>query len=125
MKKESSVPDGGIVLVMNAGEDAGHQIARDLLRDGYRVAVTSRHATQLIRIIHGHSTKRVMAVAADTSDRRQVEELVRRVESRFGCPIDAVVCATGMNGGETGGRNDILTIVPKRASRKDALDIAS
>jgi NAD(P)-dependent dehydrogenase (short-subunit alcohol dehydrogenase family) len=87
-----------VVLVTNAAGDAGYQIALDFLRNGYRVAVTSRHTTQLTRIVDGHSRDRVIAVAADTSDRRQISELVRRVESRFGRPIDAVVSVPSVIG---------------------------
>jgi NAD(P)-dependent dehydrogenase (short-subunit alcohol dehydrogenase family) len=124
VKNESSISTGEVVLVVNAGEDAGHQIASALLHDGYRVAVTGRHATQLSRIVHGHSTERVMAVAADTEDRRQVEELLRRVERRFGRPIDAVICATCVAGDYLHGHHGALAIAPERNRGVDAFELA-
>lgn len=85
--------DDRVALVMNAGTDAGFRITRRLLQAGYRVAVTGRHVTQLTRIIQGHSPTRVLAIAADPTDRTQVAKLVNRVESGFGRRIDLVVQA--------------------------------
>jgi NAD(P)-dependent dehydrogenase (short-subunit alcohol dehydrogenase family) len=82
-----------VALVLNAGTDAGFRTARELLRAGCRVAVTGRNVTHLTRIIHGHSATRVLAIAADPTDRTQVSKLVKRVETGFGRRIDLVVRA--------------------------------
>jgi spore germination protein YaaH len=92
-RKQSSATNDEVALVTNAGTDAGYQIAKALLRAGYRVAVTSRYATQLTRILHGYGPTRVIAIAADTADEAQLAELVARVESGFGAPIDLAICA--------------------------------
>jgi len=82
-----------VALVMNAGTDAGSRRVGELLRDGYRVAVTGRHVTHLTRAIRGQSAARVLAIAADPADRSQVAKLVNKVESEFGRRIVLVVHA--------------------------------
>jgi NAD(P)-dependent dehydrogenase (short-subunit alcohol dehydrogenase family) len=82
-----------VALVMNAGTDAGSRRVRELLRYGYRVAVTGRHVTHLARAIQGHSATRVLAIAADPTDRSQITRLVNKVESEFGRRIVLVVRA--------------------------------
>jgi NAD(P)-dependent dehydrogenase (short-subunit alcohol dehydrogenase family) len=73
-----------IVLVLNAGTEAGSRLARKLLRDGHCVAVSSRHATDLVPIMHGHPSSRVLAVAADPDDPAQLTRLIARVRDYFG-----------------------------------------
>jgi NAD(P)-dependent dehydrogenase (short-subunit alcohol dehydrogenase family) len=84
MIREASRPAGKVVLVLNAGTEAGARLSRQLLRDGYRVAVSSRHATDLPRIMHGHPASRVLAVAADPDDPAQLTRLLARVRNYFG-----------------------------------------
>ncbi|HTI74164.1 MAG TPA: hypothetical protein VL634_04155 [Mycobacterium sp.] len=72
------------VLVLNAGTEAGQQLARKLLRDGHRVAISSRHATDLVPIMHGYPSSRVLAVAADPDDPAQLARLQARVRDYFG-----------------------------------------
>ena len=83
-----------VVLVTNAGTDAGFQITRELLTAGHRVVVTSRHTTDLTRIMHGYGPERVLAIAADTADREQVTRLIARAENHFG-RVDSVIRADG------------------------------
>ena len=73
-----------IVLVLEAGSEAGARLARKLLRDGHRVAVTSRHASDLVGIMHGYPSDRVLAVAADPDDPAQRARLLARVRDYFG-----------------------------------------
>jgi NADP-dependent 3-hydroxy acid dehydrogenase YdfG len=75
---------GDVALVVDAGTDAGYELARELLGAGYRVAVTSRHATELARVVHGYSSSRVLAMAADIGDPAQFQRLIRRIQDRFG-----------------------------------------
>jgi hypothetical protein len=78
---------GDVALVVNEGTDAGYELARELLRMGYRVAVTGRHATELARIMHGYSASRVLALVADISDPAQFQRVIRRIRNQF-CTID-------------------------------------
>lgn len=95
MFHEASFTAGKVVLVLNAGTEAGTRLARNLLRDGYRVAISSRHAAELPRIMHGHPSSRVLAVAADTEDPAQLRRLTARVRDYFG--VDRLYTVTSPN----------------------------
>ena len=73
-----------IVLVLDAGTEKGSRLARKLLRDGYCVAISSRYATDLVPIMHGYPSSRVLAVAADPDDPVQLSQLHARVRGYFG-----------------------------------------
>ena len=81
---EASSAAGEVVLVLNAGTDAGTRLARRLLCDGYRVAVSGLHATDLAPIMHGYPSSRVLAVAADRDDPVQLSRSIARVRDYFG-----------------------------------------
>jgi short-subunit dehydrogenase involved in D-alanine esterification of teichoic acids len=84
MIHEASSAAGEVILVLEAGTEAGARLARKLLCDGYRVAISSRHATDLAPIMHGYPSSRVLAVAADPDDPVQRSRLVARVRDYFG-----------------------------------------
>ena len=73
-----------VVVILNAGTDAGRRLASHLLCDGYRVAISGRHATQLTKIMHGYPSSQVFAVAADPDDPVQLARLHARVSEHFG-----------------------------------------
>jgi NAD(P)-dependent dehydrogenase (short-subunit alcohol dehydrogenase family) len=79
-----------VVIVTNADCDSGHRCALHELARGRRVVVTARHASDLVRILPGHSASRVFAVAADFEDPRQRDRLVDRVIARFG-DVDEII----------------------------------
>jgi NAD(P)-dependent dehydrogenase (short-subunit alcohol dehydrogenase family) len=99
MANEAHLPhrpaDDRVVLITHAGSDVGYRLARELLRSGCRVAVTSRHTTDLTRILHGYNGNQVFAVAAITDDQRQYEQLLRRVRGRFGHVDSMIDAVTG------------------------------
>jgi NAD(P)-dependent dehydrogenase (short-subunit alcohol dehydrogenase family) len=76
-------------LVLHAGSDRGYRLARDLLRAGCRVAVTSRYATDIARILHGYPAEQVLAIAAEES---QLNQVTNRVEGRWGS-VNAIIDA--------------------------------
>jgi NAD(P)-dependent dehydrogenase (short-subunit alcohol dehydrogenase family) len=84
MIHETSPTAGEVVVVLNAGSEAGRRLAGKLLCDGYRVAISSRHATDLARIMHGYPASRVLAVAADPDDPNQLSRLLARARDYFG-----------------------------------------
>jgi NAD(P)-dependent dehydrogenase (short-subunit alcohol dehydrogenase family) len=84
MAHETSHVASKVVLILDAGTDAGCRIARDLLRDGHRVAISGRHPAELARIMHGYPSSRVLAIAADTEDPTQLRRLLARVRDYFG-----------------------------------------
>lgn len=79
-----------VAVVLDAGTDAGCAAARRLLADGHRVVVTGRKAGALVGITHGYSADQVYAVAADTEDRQQLDELLARAHARLG-RVDMIV----------------------------------
>jgi NADP-dependent 3-hydroxy acid dehydrogenase YdfG len=84
-----------VFVVTDAGTDAASRTARDLLREGHRVVVTDRLATQLVRIVHGYDADHVLAIAADPADQAQMRRVLARAESRFGS-VDLVI-STGLS----------------------------
>ncbi|WP_148222436.1 SDR family NAD(P)-dependent oxidoreductase [Rhodococcus opacus] len=82
----------GVVVVTAAGSEQGSRTAQELLDSGWCVAVTARTVAELARIMPGMSGHRLLAVAADPGDPRQVEQLLDRVLARFG-GIDSVLGA--------------------------------
>jgi NADP-dependent 3-hydroxy acid dehydrogenase YdfG len=81
-----------VVLVLDGDTDAGFTLARNLLADGCRVVVTARQAGQLVRVMHGYPAERVLALAADTTNRDQWSRVVERTMQRFG-RLDTVIRA--------------------------------
>lgn len=92
MNRETSFTATTVVLVLDGDTDAGYRLARKLLADGRRVAVTARHPGDVVRVLHGYPADRVMAIAGDTTDQRQWRRITERVMDRFG-RIDTVVRA--------------------------------
>ena len=84
-----------VVLITHAGSDVGYRLARELLRSGSRVAVTSPRTTDLTRILHGYDGNQVFAVAANMEDQRQYEQLLRRIRDRFGHVDSMIDAVTG------------------------------
>lgn len=89
---DNSAPD--VVVVLNADDPSGREIVRILVRNGHRVVVCGRHATDLTRMLHGYGADQVMAIAADASDPRQLRELCRRATDRFGT-VTTILDAAG------------------------------
>ena len=64
----SDTPSDAVVLLTNAGCDAGCRRARELLSRGHRVVVTARHTSRLTRILLNQNPNQVWAIAADLSE---------------------------------------------------------
>jgi NAD(P)-dependent dehydrogenase (short-subunit alcohol dehydrogenase family) len=84
------------VLITGGSRGLGLLVARELAREGARVAITARDASTLARAredLAGHGAP-VLAIPCDVTDRESVERLVRETTQRLG-PIDAVVNNAG------------------------------
>ncbi|TQC50423.1 SDR family NAD(P)-dependent oxidoreductase [Rhodococcus sp. WS4] len=92
MMRTEKISARGVVVVTAAGSEQGRRTAQELLDSGWCVAVTARTVAELARIMPGMSGHRLLAVAADPGDPRQVERLLDRVLGRFG-RIDSVLGA--------------------------------
>ncbi|MGC7229108.1 SDR family NAD(P)-dependent oxidoreductase, partial [Mycobacteroides abscessus] len=77
-------PDQDVVVVLNADAPHGRQVVQILVRNGHRVVICARHASDPTKMLHGYDADRVMATAADTTAPRQLRELCRRATDRFG-----------------------------------------
>ncbi|WP_100521006.1 SDR family NAD(P)-dependent oxidoreductase [Mycobacteroides abscessus] len=77
-------PDQDVVVVLNADAPNGRQVVQILVRNGHRVVICARHASDLTKMLHGYDADRVMAIAADATDPRQLREVCRRATDRFG-----------------------------------------
>ncbi|HKA61790.1 MAG TPA: SDR family NAD(P)-dependent oxidoreductase, partial [Methylomirabilota bacterium] len=84
------------VLITGGSRGLGLLVARELTREGARVAITARDTGTLTRAredLAGQGTT-VLALPCDVTDREAVERLVREITQRLG-PIDAVVNNAG------------------------------
>jgi short-subunit dehydrogenase involved in D-alanine esterification of teichoic acids len=103
MDRETADTTTTVVLVLDGDTDAGYRMARTLLADGCRVAVTGRHPDGVVRVMHGYPADRVLVIAADMTDRRQWNRVAEAVRDRFG-RLDTVIRAEDTGASEaTGG----------------------
>jgi NAD(P)-dependent dehydrogenase (short-subunit alcohol dehydrogenase family) len=117
MDRETADTTTTVVLVLDGDTDAGYRMARTLLADGCRVAVTGRHPDRVVRVMHGHSADRVLAIAADVTDQRQWNRVTQLVRDRFG-RIDTVIRAEDTGASEaTGGTTALRAVSSETAVR--------
>jgi NAD(P)-dependent dehydrogenase (short-subunit alcohol dehydrogenase family) len=85
-----------VALVTGGGRGIGQAIAGRLLADGLSVAITGRDGGRLEKA-RRELGERVLALPADVSDRRAVQQVVDRVLQQFG-RIDVLVNNAGVGG---------------------------
>src|SRR5437763_4724118 len=84
-------------LVTGGGSGIGLAVARALLDEGARVAITGRDEAKLRRAADSlNAGERLFFHPADLADAEQVRVLVKRLSERFG-PVDLLVNNAGMN----------------------------
>ncbi len=106
---------GPVVLVFEAGSESGSDLIRVLLAVGCRIVATDRYATDLAGTSSGYPADRVYLVAADPTDPRQLERLIRRACGRFGslhCAVAPGVATRASGLGFSPSRNE-----PRRQHR--------
>src|SRR5215218_9537374 len=89
--------DGQIALVTGGGRGIGANVARKLTAAGMRVAVSARTEEQVRAVADEIGG---LAVTADVSDERSVNEMVERTERELG-PIDLLAANAGVTLRET------------------------
>ena len=104
MKEVKTLPNldfdlsGRIAIVTGGSSGIGHEIAKTLARKGARVAISNRRkeegerAARAITEMGGEA----LAVPADVSQKKSVEEMVQKVLKQFG-RIDILVNSAGIN----------------------------
>jgi 3-oxoacyl-[acyl-carrier protein] reductase len=88
---------GKSALVAASSQGLGKAIARQLSREGVRVAICARGEAQLIKTkqeIEKTTGGKIIASVADVTDRNQVKNLVQQVVGKWGT-IDILVCNAG------------------------------
>ncbi|MDQ6742340.1 MAG: SDR family oxidoreductase [Candidatus Dormibacteraeota bacterium] len=89
--------EGQVAVVTGGSRGLGLLVARELARQGCRVAICARHSDELekaARILRTEGLE-ALTVPCDVSDRAQVEEMVRRVTDELG-PVDVLVNNAGI-----------------------------
>ena len=88
-------------IVTGAGSGVGQAVALRLAREGWNVALVSRHPEPLQQTIRtagdAATAARMLAAPCDVADPAHVEQMARTVEQRFGGAIAALVAAAGIN----------------------------
>ena len=87
--------DGRVVVVTGASRGIGAEIARQLAKDGVRVALLSRNKKALNKLVKqiGHSA---LAIECDVTDTLSVAGAAARVREAFGSAPDIVVNNAGV-----------------------------
>jgi NAD(P)-dependent dehydrogenase (short-subunit alcohol dehydrogenase family) len=83
---------GRVALVTGGSRGLGFLLARELAREGCRVAICARHPEQLeeaARLL-GAEGLEALTLTCDVSDRSQVEDMLGRVRAELG-PVDVLV----------------------------------
>lgn len=85
----------GIALVTGASRGIGFETARDLIKRGWRVAITARGAEALATAAEKLGSEHVLAVPCDTADHKSVADAVAKVTAELG-PIEALINNAGV-----------------------------
>jgi NAD(P)-dependent dehydrogenase (short-subunit alcohol dehydrogenase family) len=86
-----------VVLVTGGSRGLGLVLARELLREGARVAICARDEGELARArqeLEASGTE-VLALTCDVTERDQVEEMLAQVRERLG-PVDVLINNAGI-----------------------------
>src|SRR5215216_4248280 len=81
-----------VVLITGGSRGLGLVIARDMLRQGAKVAICARDGAELERAFNdlGQDHRHVLTVPCDVTDREQVHAMVGLVQQHFGA-IDVLI----------------------------------
>jgi NAD(P)-dependent dehydrogenase (short-subunit alcohol dehydrogenase family) len=88
--------NGRVVLITGGSRGLGLVLARELARQGARLAICARDEAELGRAYEDLNWRaRTLALPCDVTDRGQVEEMVRAVQAHYG-QIDVLINNAGV-----------------------------
>lgn len=90
-----------VVLITGASSGIGEATARKLVAEGHKVVVTARRENKLKELAAELPDHSVLAVAADASDRLELENVVNAAVDRFG-RLDVVFANAGTGASQPG-----------------------
>src|SRR4051812_14153728 len=88
---------GRVALVCGSSSGLGRAIAKVFAEEGCRVAINGRDDARLKqaqKVVNGSGDREVEAFKADVSNKQEAEDLVGRVQKRFGS-VDILICNAG------------------------------
>lgn len=88
-------PADGLAWVTGASSGIGRQVALDLARAGWTVAVTARRAEALESLAAEAPAGRILVAAADVTDEKALGAAVHEVQARTGRPIALALLNAG------------------------------
>jgi NAD(P)-dependent dehydrogenase (short-subunit alcohol dehydrogenase family) len=88
-------PDDGLAWVTGASSGIGRQVALDLARAGWTVAVTARREEELARLAREAPPGQILVAAADVTDAEAIAAAASRVEAESGRPIALAILNAG------------------------------
>ncbi|MDW8443700.1 MAG: SDR family NAD(P)-dependent oxidoreductase [Acetobacteraceae bacterium] len=88
-------PEDGLAWITGASSGIGRQLAVELVRRGWTVAVTARRAEELARLAGEVPSGRILPAPADVTEAEALAQAVREVEGRAGRPIALAVLNAG------------------------------
>lgn len=86
---------GKVVVVTGAGHGIGQAIAERFFEEGASVVVNDIHQERIDAVVSGMQSDRAMGFAASVADAGAVDQMILRVEERFG-PVDVLVNNAGL-----------------------------
>ena len=82
-------------LITGASSGIGHELARELAKRGYALALLARR-TELLEQL-ARELPHAVAIPCDVTDAASVKEAVRRAETELGGPFDLVIANAGVS----------------------------
>ena len=85
-------PQDGVAWITGASTGIGRQVAIDLAREGYVVAITARDEEKMVEVSHAASglSGRIVPMVCDVTDADAMERTVQRIERELGPIVLAV-----------------------------------
>jgi 3-oxoacyl-[acyl-carrier protein] reductase len=80
-----------IVLVTGAAKGVGAEAARGFVREGAKVVINWRSSAEAAEALATELGDQAIALQADVTNRAEVEALLEKARTHFGCPVTTVI----------------------------------